>query len=82
MDDTDLVLTRHRLNVDDYHRMAETGILGEDDRVELIDGELIDMAPIGQDHAGTVDALAHVLFMAFAGRAIAGAEPAAAGPAE
>ena len=70
MDDTDLVLTRHRLNVDDYHRMAEAGILGEDDRVELIDGELIDMAPIGQGHVGVVNALTHALFMAFAGRAI------------
>ena len=70
MDDTDLVLTRHRLNVDDYHRMAEAGILGEDDRVELIGGELIDMAPIGQGHAGIVNALNHALFMAFGGRAI------------
>ena len=70
MDDTDLVLTRHRLNVDDYHRMAETGILGEDDRVELIDGELIDMAPIGQDHAGTVDVLTRALVMACGERAI------------
>ena len=70
MDDTDSLLTRHRLNVGDYHRMAEAGILGEDDRVELIDGELIDMAPIGQGHAGMVNALNHALFMAFGGRAI------------
>jgi Uma2 family endonuclease len=70
MDDTDLVPTRHRLNVDDYHRMAEAGILGEDDRVELIDGELIDMAPIGQGHAGVVNGLNHALFMAFGGQAI------------
>ena len=34
---------RHRLDVDDYHRMADAGILGKHDRVELIDGELIDM---------------------------------------
>ena len=70
MDDTDLAPARHKLNVDDYHRMAEAGILGEDDRVELIDGELIDMAPIGQSHAGVVNALTHALVMAVAGRAI------------
>ena len=39
--------TRHRLTVEAYHRMGEAGIFGEDDRVELIDGELIDMTPIG-----------------------------------
>lgn len=70
MDDTDLVLTRHRLDVDAYYRMAEVGILGEDDRVELIDGELIDMAPIGQDHAATVNKLTRALVMAFGEQAI------------
>jgi Uma2 family endonuclease len=70
MDDTDLLLTRHRLNVDDYYRMAEAGILGEDDRVELIDGELIDMAPIGQGHAATVNRLNRALVMAFGDQAI------------
>jgi Uma2 family endonuclease len=70
MDDTMLAPTRHRLNVDDYHRMGEAGILGEDDRVELIDGELIDMAPIGQGHAGVVNGLNHALFMAFQGQAV------------
>ena len=70
MDDADLVLTRHKLTVDDYYRMADAGILTGDDRVELIDGEIIDMPPIGQDHAGTVNRLAEALIQAFAGRAI------------
>ena len=40
-------LQRRKLSVDDFHRMGEAGILGEDDRIELIDGELIETAPIG-----------------------------------
>lgn len=70
MDDTDLVLTRHRWNVDEYHRMGEAGILHEDDRVELIDGELIDMAPIGQGHAGVVNGLNRALVMICGERAV------------
>lgn len=70
MDDVEIVLTRHRLDVDDYHRMGEAGILDEDDRVELIDGELIDMAPLGQDHIASVNGLAHALFLACGDRAI------------
>lgn len=46
---------RRRLTVDEYHRMGEAGILGEDNRVELIDGELVTMAPIGSGHAYIVD---------------------------
>lgn len=41
----------HRLTVDDYYRMAEVGVLSPDDRTELIEGEIIDMAPIGSVHA-------------------------------
>jgi Uma2 family endonuclease len=42
---------RHRLDVGAYYKMAEAGILTEEDRVELIDGEIIDMNPIGSPHA-------------------------------
>ncbi len=48
---------RRLFTVEEYHRMAEAGILSEDDRVELIEGELIAMSPIGSRHAGVVDRL-------------------------
>ena len=69
MDTTDVVLTRHKIDVDDYYRMAETGILGEDDRVELIEGEIIDMAPIGVGHAAAVIRMTRALVPACMGRA-------------
>jgi Uma2 family endonuclease len=52
---------RHRINVDEYHRMAEVGLLAPDARVELIEGEVMDMAPIGKLHAGKVDWVAELL---------------------
>ena len=61
---------RHRVDVHAYHRMAEAGILGEDDRIELVEGDLIDMAPIGQDHAAAVCALTEALVIALDRRAI------------
>ena len=64
------VTTRHRLTVADFHRMADVGIFQEDDRVELIEGEIIDMAPIGSGHAGTVMALNRLLARALGDRAI------------
>jgi Uma2 family endonuclease len=47
-------LAHRRFTVDEYHRMAEVGILGEDDRVELLDGEIVVMTPMGARHASTV----------------------------
>ncbi len=63
-------IPRYRLTEDDYHRMAEAGILGEDDRVELIQGELIEMTPIGSGHAGTVSWIAQRFSEVVAGRAV------------
>jgi len=51
-------LPRHKLTVADFHRMGRFGVFHEDDRVELIEGEIIDMAPIGSMHAGTLFQLA------------------------
>ncbi len=70
MDDAALAPARHRLTVHDYHRMADAGIFGEDDRIELIDGDLIDMAPIGSEHAAVVNRMNEAFVLACAGRAI------------
>jgi Uma2 family endonuclease len=52
------ILSTYRFSVEDYHRLVDAGILGEDDRVELLDGDLVVMAPISGPHRGVVDWLA------------------------
>lgn len=54
-------IQRHLFSIEDYHRMGETGILPERG-VELINGEIITMSPIGSKHAAKVDKLSHILF--------------------
>jgi len=49
-----LAPTKHRFSVKEYYRMAETGVLKPDARVELLNGEIIDMSPIGPFHGGVV----------------------------
>jgi Uma2 family endonuclease len=50
----------HRFSVKEYYRMAETGVLPPDARVELVDGRIIDMSPIGPLHGGVVKRLTRV----------------------
>ena len=52
---------RRRFTIAEYEKMVETGILGPDDRVELIDGEVVEMSPIGDPHAAIVANLLHLL---------------------
>ena len=52
---------RRLFSVDEYYLMAQAGILHEDDRVELIEGEIIQMPPIGSPHAMAVDVIGQLL---------------------
>ncbi len=54
---TDVEVVRRRFTVDEFHRMGEAGILDEDDRLELLDGEIVEMTPIGSRHAACVKRL-------------------------
>jgi Uma2 family endonuclease len=63
-------VARRRIDVDEYHRMGEAGILTREDRVELIEGELVAMSPIGSEHSGTVNVLNRMLVRAVGDRAL------------
>ncbi len=63
-------VTRRKFDVRDYYRLAEAGILHEDDRVELIEGEIIEMVPIGSGHSGAVNGLTYALVTAAGRRAV------------
>lgn len=62
--------TRRRFAVAEYHQMLAAGILAEDDRLELIAGEIIAMSPIGARHAARVNRLNRLLIMLTAGAAV------------
>jgi Uma2 family endonuclease len=59
--DSPLRLMRHRLTVAEYYRLPDAGVLGPEDRVELIEGEVVDMAPISPRHAAFVRALTSLI---------------------
>ena len=61
---------KRRFTVDDCLAMLEAEVLHEDDRIELMDGELLVMAPIGDNHENTTDWLTELCVHAFAGRAM------------
>ena len=63
-------VARHKLTVEEYYRMAEVGVLAHDARVELIEGEVIDMAPIGSKHYSAVARLHRMLQLAWADKAM------------
>ena|SRR5215813_5025163 len=62
--------TKKLFTVADYYRMAEAGILKPEDRVELIDGEIIEMSPIGDRHAGCVNRATRLFISALGNRVV------------
>ena len=63
-------LRRHRLRAEDYQRLGQSGAFGPDPRVELLDGEIIEMAPIGTRHWAMVNRLDMLLKQTLGRRAI------------
>ena len=63
-------IQRRLFTTDEYHVMLEAGILNEDDRVELIEGEILEMPPIGSAHAGGVNRLTALFTSLLGSRAV------------
>ena len=57
-------MTKRRFCVKDFYLMDEAGVFCENDRVELVDGEIVDMAPIGSYHNSCVTTLTHIFVRA------------------
>lgn len=57
-------ITRRRFTVEQYERMVEAGVIQPDERVELLDGEVVEMAPIGPPHSARVDRCSNHLWRA------------------
>lgn len=64
----------HRFDIETYHRLIADGILQEDDRVELIEGRIVDMTPIWSRHSAVVKRLNNLLTWKVQGRAIVGVQ--------
>lgn len=60
---------RRLFTVEEYYEMAHSGILSEEDRVELLAGEIVEMSPIGSRHAACVDRLNQILIQQITGLA-------------
>ena len=66
----DAQVLKRRFSVDEFHQMAEAGIFGDGDRVELLAGEVVEMTPIGSRHAACVRRLIARLSLAVGQKAI------------
>ena|SRR5437660_8635456 len=65
-----LQLPRHKFTADEYEQLGRTGIFTEDDRVELLDGDIVEMSPLGSRHVRCVNRLTMLLAPRLVGKAI------------
>jgi Uma2 family endonuclease len=63
-------IVRFRFTTDEYEQMIAAGILTEEDRVELIEGEIVEMSPISDDHVFAVNSLTDMLIVKLAGQVV------------
>ncbi len=70
MDAIDTLNPIHRIGVEQFHRMIASGLFRDGDRVELIDGEMRDMSPIGPGHGDCTDKLTMLFARNLASKAI------------
>ncbi|MBL1262429.1 Uma2 family endonuclease [Methylomicrobium sp. RS1] len=61
---------KHLTNLDEWRRLGEANIFPSDSRLELIEGEILEMAPIGFNHAGHLKRINNLLTLRVAGKAI------------
>lgn len=64
------ILERRRFTVAEFARLAEVGVFGPDERLELVEGEVLEMSPIGQRHAACVNFMTQVFATGCAGKAL------------
>lgn len=67
-----LAIKRFQFTVDDFNAMTEQGMFSPSDRLELIEGEIIEMSPIGRLHVRCVKFLSNFLIQLLAGKTIIG----------
>lgn len=67
-------VTKRLFTVTEYYQMAQAGIFSEDDRVELLEGEIFEMSPISSRHAGCVKRLNDLLVRKLSGRFVIGVQ--------
>ena len=65
-----VMLRRYRFTVDEYERLGQAQVLTQCDRVELLDGEIVEMSPIGDRHASVVARLTSLFTSRLGNRAI------------
>lgn len=64
-------LSKKRLiNIEEYHKMEEVGILNHLDKVELINGEILHMSPIGSKHQGVINKITNLFVPLYSGKAV------------